>query len=145
MVRRGAASPDGSITRPVFLTQANQGIIAAMSDPSSKIITSFQDRLELDAALRRLGEPLNDTDLRRLAADIAEKYGPANRRTGKYLDQKTTWLFPAGENRPNSIVLEIQRSSNAAAAAFFVKVEYTYGVTQKIIEDKKKSTTKKDL
>ena len=55
MVRRGAASPDGSITRPVFLTQANQGIIAAMSDPSSKIITSFQDRLELDAALRPLG------------------------------------------------------------------------------------------
>ena len=75
MVRRGAASPDGSITRPVFLTQANQGIIAAMSDPSSKIITSFQDRLELDAALRRLGEPSNDTDLRRLAAGIAEKYG----------------------------------------------------------------------
>ena len=46
-----------------------------MSDPSSKIITSFQDRLELDAALRRLGEPSSDAELRRLAAEIAEKHG----------------------------------------------------------------------
>lgn len=46
-----------------------------MSDSPSKIITSFQERLELDAALRSLGDPADDSELRQRAADIAEKHG----------------------------------------------------------------------
>lgn len=46
-----------------------------MSDTPSKIITSFQERLELDADLRNLGAPANDAELRQRAADIAKKYG----------------------------------------------------------------------
>ena len=135
------ASASGSPQDQYWL--AYQGSFAGR--PAAVGFGFYQGKLYQGTAIVR--SPVDDIlkNYDAIMLDIAEKYGPANRRTGKYLDQKTTWLFPAGENRPNSIVLEIQRSSNAAAAAFFVKVEYTYGVTQKIIEDKKKSTTKKDL
>lgn len=80
-----------------------------------------------------------------LLADINAKYGPPNRRTGKYLDQKTQWMFPAGNEAPNSIVMEIQRLSGAAAAVFFIRIDYTYGVAQKVLDDKKLNQNKKDL
>ena len=37
------------------------------------------------------------------------------------------------------------RHANAPAGAFFIRVEYAYGVLQKAWNDKKKTTTKKDL
>jgi hypothetical protein len=46
-----------------------------MSDSTSKIITSFQERLEIDAALRSLSDSAGDAELRRRAADIAAKFG----------------------------------------------------------------------
>lgn len=46
-----------------------------MTDPSPKIITTFQSRLEMDAAVRSLGETKGDWDLRQRAAEIAQRYG----------------------------------------------------------------------
>lgn len=46
-----------------------------MSDQSPKIITSFQSRLEMDAAVRSLGETTSDWELRQAAAEIAKRYG----------------------------------------------------------------------
>ena len=80
-----------------------------------------------------------------LARDISDKYGPANRRTGRYLEQKTIWLFPVGQDPVNAIVLDIMRSSGAGPAVFFLRLDYTYGVLRKAFEDKKGSTVKKDL
>lgn len=45
-----------------------------MSD-NPKIITSFQERLALDTALRNLSETESDAELRQQAAEIAETYG----------------------------------------------------------------------
>ncbi len=47
----------------------------AMSDQSPKIITTFQNRLEMDAAVRSLGETSGDWELRQHAAEIAQRYG----------------------------------------------------------------------
>jgi hypothetical protein len=46
-----------------------------MSDQSPKIITTFQNRLEMDAAVRSLGETKGDGELRQRASDIAQRYG----------------------------------------------------------------------
>lgn len=46
-----------------------------MTDHNSKIITSFQDRLEMDSALRGLGETNGDLELREAAARLAGEYG----------------------------------------------------------------------
>lgn len=46
-----------------------------MSDPSSKIITSFQTRLEMENALRSLSEASGDRALRQRAQEIAGLYG----------------------------------------------------------------------
>ncbi|MEI2691085.1 MAG: hypothetical protein V9H69_15785 [Anaerolineae bacterium] len=46
-----------------------------MSDQSPKIITTFQNRLEMDAAVRSLGETKGDWELRQRASDIAQRYG----------------------------------------------------------------------
>jgi hypothetical protein len=46
-----------------------------MTDQSPKIITTFQNRLEMDAAVRSLGETTGDWDLRQRAAEIAQRYG----------------------------------------------------------------------
>ena len=46
-----------------------------MTDPSSKIITTFQNRLEIDAAVRSLGETTGDWELRQRAVEIAQRYG----------------------------------------------------------------------
>lgn len=51
------------------------GYNRAMSDQSPKIITTFQNRLEMDAAVRSLGETSNDWELRQRAAEIAQRYG----------------------------------------------------------------------
>jgi hypothetical protein len=47
----------------------------AMSDQSPKIITTFQNRLEMDAAVRSLGETSGDWELRQRAVEIAQRYG----------------------------------------------------------------------
>jgi hypothetical protein len=80
-----------------------------------------------------------------LARDISDKYGPANRRTGRYLELKTIWLFPIGQDPVNAIVLDITRSSGTGPAVFFLRLDYTYGVLRKAIEDKKGTSVKKDL
>lgn len=46
-----------------------------MSDQSPKIITTFQSRLEMDAAVRSLGETSGDWALRQRALEIAQRYG----------------------------------------------------------------------
>ncbi|MDW8318553.1 MAG: HEAT repeat domain-containing protein [Anaerolineae bacterium] len=46
-----------------------------MTHQDQKIITSFQRRLEMDSALRSLGETTSEFALRRLAQEIVEKYG----------------------------------------------------------------------
>lgn len=46
-----------------------------MSDQSSKIITTFQNRLEMDAAVRSLGDTSGDWELRQRAVEIAQRYG----------------------------------------------------------------------
>jgi hypothetical protein len=46
-----------------------------MTDQSPKIITTFQNRLEMDAALRSLGETTGDWELRQRAVEIAQRYG----------------------------------------------------------------------
>ena len=46
-----------------------------MSKQSGKIITTFQDRLEMDAALRGLGGAAGEWELRQAAREIAERYG----------------------------------------------------------------------
>lgn len=46
-----------------------------MSDQSPKIITTFQNRLEMDAAVRSLGETSGDWELRQAALEIAQRYG----------------------------------------------------------------------
>lgn len=46
-----------------------------MSDQSPKIITTFQNRLEIATALRSLGDTDNEFALRQRAREIAEKYG----------------------------------------------------------------------
>lgn len=46
-----------------------------MTHQDPKIITSFQRRLEMDSALRSLGETSSEFALRRLAQEIVEKYG----------------------------------------------------------------------
>ncbi len=51
------------------------GYNRTMSDQSPKIITTFQNRLEMDAAVRSLGETSNDWELRQRAAEIAQRYG----------------------------------------------------------------------
>jgi hypothetical protein len=51
------------------------GYNCAMTDQSSKIITTFQNRLEMDAAVRSLGETTGDWELRQRALEIAERYG----------------------------------------------------------------------
>ena len=124
-------------------TAAYKGTFAGR--PAEVAFSFYQGQFYLGTAFVR--SPVDDTlkNFEAIMADIAEKYGPANRRTGKYLDQKTVWLFPAGDNPPNSIVLGIQRISNAPAGAFLIRAEYAYGVLQKAWNDKKKTTTKKDL
>lgn len=51
------------------------GYNLAMSDQSPKIITTFQNRLEMDAAVRSLGETSGDWELRQRAQEIAQRYG----------------------------------------------------------------------
>ncbi len=51
------------------------GYNRAMTDQSPKIITTFQNRLELDAAVRSLGETSGDWELRQRAVEIAQRYG----------------------------------------------------------------------
>ena len=80
-----------------------------------------------------------------LAREISDKYGPANRRTGRYLEQKTIWLFPVGQDPVNAIVLDILRASGPGPAVFILRLDYTYGVLRKAFEDKKGSSVKKDL
>ena len=46
-----------------------------MTDQSPKIITTFQNRLEMDAAVRSLGETSGDWELRQRAVEIAQRYG----------------------------------------------------------------------
>lgn len=46
-----------------------------MSDQSPKIITTFQNRLEMDAAVRSLGETSSDWGLRQRAVEVAQRYG----------------------------------------------------------------------
>ncbi len=46
-----------------------------MTDQSPKIITTFQSRLEMDAAVRSLGDTSGDWELRQRAVDIAQRYG----------------------------------------------------------------------
>lgn len=46
-----------------------------MSDQSPKIITTFQNRLEMDAAVRSLGDTSGDWELRQRAVEIAQRYG----------------------------------------------------------------------
>ncbi len=46
-----------------------------MSDQSPKIITSFQSRLEINSALRALGDTTTEFALRRQAKEIVDKYG----------------------------------------------------------------------
>jgi hypothetical protein len=47
----------------------------AMTDQSPKIITTFQNRLEMDAAVRSLGDTSGDWELRQRAVEIAQRYG----------------------------------------------------------------------
>ena len=47
----------------------------SMADSSSKIITTFQNRLEMEAALRSLGQADNDRALRQRAAEIVAQHG----------------------------------------------------------------------
>lgn len=58
-----------------FIRQGRMGYNHAMSDQSPKIITTFQNRLEMDAAVRSLGETSGDWGLRQRALEIAERYG----------------------------------------------------------------------
>lgn len=46
-----------------------------MTNHGSKIITTFQRRLDITSALRSLGDTTNELDLRRLAHQLAEQYG----------------------------------------------------------------------
>jgi hypothetical protein len=46
-----------------------------MAEQGPKIITSFQERLELDAELRALGETTGEARLRAATLEIVEKYG----------------------------------------------------------------------
>lgn len=46
-----------------------------MTDQSPKIITTFQNRLEMDAAVRSLGDTSSDWELRQRAVEIAQRYG----------------------------------------------------------------------
>ena len=96
------------------------------------------------AALR---SPVDDVlnNYEALLADISGKYGPANQRRGKYLDQKTVWLFPVGQDPPDGIVMDIERLSNASASVFVIRIQYIYGTVQKALNDKKKTSTNKDL
>lgn len=46
-----------------------------MTDQSSKIITSFQSRLEMETAVRSLGDTSSDWELRQRASELAQRYG----------------------------------------------------------------------
>jgi hypothetical protein len=58
-----------------FNSQTGMGYNCAMTDQSPKIITTFQSRLEMDAAVRGLGETSGDWELRQRAVEIAQRYG----------------------------------------------------------------------
>jgi hypothetical protein len=113
---------------------------------SSEVVFSFANG-QFYRGMAYLRSPVDDVlkNYDAMSAEITEKYGLPNRRAGRYLDQRTTWLFPAGQDAPNSIVLDIQRISNASASAFIIRIEYIYGVIQKNLDDKKSTNTKKDL
>jgi hypothetical protein len=61
--------------RQQFNSQTGMGYNDAMTDQSPKIITTFQSRLEMDAAVRSLGETSGDWELRQRAVEIAQRYG----------------------------------------------------------------------
>lgn len=46
-----------------------------MNESNSKIIRSFQSRLEIDTAVRSLGNTTSEAELQQLAKEIVEKYG----------------------------------------------------------------------
>ena len=61
--------------RRQFISQGRLRYNRFMTDQSPKIITTFQNRLEMEAAVRSLGETSSDWELRQRAVEVAQRYG----------------------------------------------------------------------